>query len=690
MKKAYDKWNRGLFGKAVVIMAGILISMAGTAMLISASFNLNKFYDVGAVYDIFSSQLQTPSEGIVYNYQKKNLQIQEEKANKTVSISPKQQGEWNYIYLNISQPENQTLDCRIIYKDPAGNIVAEKRQELVAGRNVIVSEGVSYSDIMLEFSKQAGKIFAIKKLQFREQEDVFSWKRAMLFFALLQISYYVIIWTGKWIWKKRGINCKISIYPFADKLQLLFVKTGNCLGNAAETWSEKVKRRGRTGVLMFLFFYMQIVAIKSSYISIKWFKYHMYVCVLAMILLCIFSWEKPLHKLNWNHRFVRIWFGFWILAAISEFIVPKRYAYQGILMIFVMGLFYFVWNNRLDREEILKNFRKALELWFWINVPLCHFFRPFAEPMRYTGMSQNANIWAMYMTFVLAAFLSEIESYFKETGRKKWIKCISSFIAVGIIWDFILKTGSSSGMVPMLLMVALWGIRLLKCIWKNQKKWQNAGYLLAGFVIVVSFVKVNDWGLHTIAYANDTAITFEEEEEILGYSDSFRLDFFSIKAQAEEKLEEKLEENRVFQKFVESASLEEFTSGRTLFWMGYIREMNLWGNEFAPMLWGSHRSAHNGIMAIMYRYGIFSVIPYMFLVLYYMKYSFEYKEKKLKSSGIEFFIKAISINVFILLMMENVEFPFYYFSWYALYLVMGFYFGNEPAEDIVPANSSLV
>lgn len=663
-------------------MIGILISMAGSAMLISGSFNLNKFYDAGAVYDIFSLDLQIPGVGMVYNYQKDYFEIQQEESEKAISISPKQQGKWNYIYINVSQPAEQILDCRITYTDKTGNIVGEKQQNLVSGRNVIISEDISYCNIVLKFPKQTGKTFALEKLQFREQEDTFSMKKAAVAFAVLQICYYVILLTGIWIKKKIGRNFRFSVYPFVEKLQLLFIKTGDYLGKAAGNWKEAAKRRGRTGIFVFLFFYMQIAAIKSSYISIKWFKYHMYVCVLAMLLLCVFSWEKPLHKLNWNHRFVRVWFGFWMLAMISEFIVPKRFAYQGIIMILVMGLFYFVWNNRSDREEILRNFRKALELWFWINVPLCHLLSPFSESMRYTGMSKNANIWAMYMVFVLAAFLSEAESSLRETGRKKWIKGIGSFAAVGIIWDFVIKTGSSSGMIPMLLMIGLWGMRQLKWIWKEQNRWKKAGYVLVGIVIVICSGRADDWGLRTIAGRTGSGIVVEQEESVLSSSDSFRLDFFAIKAQAAENLEE----NRVIQKFIKSASLEEFTSGRTLFWRGYIREMNLWGNEFAPMLWGSHRSPHNGMIAIMYRYGIFSLIPYVIILLYYMKYSLTYREKRRKKSGIEFFIKAISISVVLLVMMENVEFPFYYFSWYALYLVMGIYFGNEPAEDNVSAN----
>lgn len=466
--------------------------------------------------------------------------------------------------------------------------------------------------------------------------------------------------------------CDISLYDFIEKLQLCFIKVGNSIQPVICVWSNKAKNGMRIAILLFLFLYMQIMSISNRYMNVNFFKYHMYVAVIALIFLSIFSLEKPLCKLNWNNRFVKLWFTFWILAVISEFIVPKRYAYQGIIMIFVMAFFFFVWNNMENREEIVMNFQKALELWFWINVPLCYLFRPFEETMRYTGMSKNPNIWAMYLVFVLAAFLNEAESSFRTNNGKKKIRGICSLAAVGMGLDFIIKTGSSSGLIPAVLIIGLWGIRQLWWLRSFSRKWLKVCCLTVGLFVVISGSRINDWGLKTIANHTGSSIGSEEEEEF-GSLENFRCHPFTLKAEASDGLKD----NRVINKLFKSTSLEEFTTGRNLFWIGYLRETNLWGHEFAPLLWGAKRSAHNGVIAILYRYGILAVLPYILLIGYYMKYSLVYKRQSAKGTDISYFIKAISISVFILLMMENVEFPFYYHSWYAFYLVMGMYFGNE-------------
>ena len=342
-----------------------------------------------------------------------------------------------------------------------------------------------------------------------------------------------------------------------------------------------------------------------------------------------------------------------------------------------MGFFYFMWNNMKDREEILRNFRKALELWFWINVPYCYLFEPYTG-VRYLGASKNPNEWAMYLIFALAAFLSEVELEEESIRGKKLIKKIIYFSAIGMILDFILKTGSSSGLIPALLMIGYYVFKQMKDLTKkNNGKilGRCGGYFLVGSMAVILMMGVNDIALKKVSFGlgitKEAQVAIEDENDLLGM----------VVNAAEESEMDFLKNNRVVQKVLNSASLEDFTTGRNLYWMGYLREMNLWGHENNPVMWGKRRTAHNGLIAIIYRYGIFSAVPYLLMIGYYLLFAVKYKEKINQKTKMQYFILSITGSVGILLFMENVEYPFHYINWYNLYLVMGIYFGNKPQKQ---------
>lgn len=657
------------FSKVISFMIGILISIAGTAMLISGSFNLKRFYDVGKVCDIPEME-RTVWSGAQFNYETGHLEFLEEKVIKNIVMEGGKQRRWNYLYITVSIPENEDLELQITCRDKTGADVYQKNQTLVTGKNCITTEDVNYSSTILEIQGKVGNKVGIEKIQFREQEEVFTWHQAVMYFSLIFVGYVIIIWIGKKIIDKKNKKIHFSLDPFLKGLELWFIRIGDTLGGMAGEMSKTLKKRIRVGVILFLFFYMQIMSMTSLYLKESLFKWHMLVCIIAVILLCIFSWERPLQRIHCNKRFVKIWFIFWVMAAISEFVVPKRFGYQGLIMIFVVTPFFLIWNNMEDRDEILRNFQSALEWWFWINVPLCYFKSPYTEGIRYLGISKNPNIWAMSLIFVSAVFLGKAEKYSDKKGLKNKCHGVLNFVAIGILWDFIVKTGSSSGLIPMVIMSVFWGMRQLVKMRKQDAGGERILYLAGGILIVIFFTCINDWALRNIADEN-TITQSDYELEVFNEN----MQFFSLKVQASEL--EKVKNNRVYQKIFYSGSMESFTTGRTLFWKEYIRDLNLWGNTFAPTLRGRRISSHNAMLAVAYRYGIFSIIPYSILIVYYLFYAFKYREQAEEKEGMEFFIKSVAVNVVILMMMENVEFPFYYISWYAFYFIIGRFFGNE-------------
>ena len=112
--------------------------------------------------------------------------------------------------------------------------------------------------------------------------------------------------------------------------------------------------------------------------------------------------------------------------------------------------------------------------------------------------------------------------------------------------------------------------------------------------------------------------------------------------------------------------------------------MNLFGHEKNPKLWGKRRLPHNAFLGIAYRYGVFAVVPYILMLGALLVRTFRYGNKKVKYAGMPFLICLISI---LMSMTDNVEQPFVWLPWIALYLMMGIVFADEeqPGQEHEPA-----
>ena len=140
--------------------------------------------------------------------------------------------------------------------------------------------------------------------------------------------------------------------------------------------------------------------------------------------------------------------------------------------------------------------------------------------------------------------------------------------------------------------------------------------------------------------------------------------------------------NRILYKLKTSVSLETLTSGRTLYWKAYLRDMNLFGHYYNATFWGGGHKPHNGYIAIMYRYGIFALVPYVMMILYNLIYAVRYFwENMYDDRKYAFFILANMLCCIWLLVMENLELPFGWICWYGMYLIMGVYFDGGKKEN---------
>lgn len=641
----------------VVLLVGLVFSISASAMALCGKINLDKFYDVGE-----AETIQISSHEIAATEERQGWAY--------VTLEDK---EWNWVYIKLSQVKNRDFRLKVCFYNLEGILVKETIEALHEGKNWISTEGCCYSKIYMEIVDYPEEKFYIDKMQFREERTETEPAEAIKFFCVFFCIYFIILLIAKKVFRQIRIRPVDLWIEFLQRIFRIAGGTGECL----------YARLGRKGTAIFriavvdlLFFYMQIIAFRGLYLNRNYMKYHMYFVCLLMIVLSLLCWEKPLQMLNWKTPIARSWFVLWGLVTISDFVVPKRLLFQGLIMTYVMSFFYFMLGNRRNKLDILYDIQKALKIWYGVNFVLCILFSPYLEGMRYQGISQNANIWAMYLIFVMGAFLSSIIERPREI--RGWLCAAGNIFFAGTVWNMIIKTGSSSGVVPCIVCIGILSVLKLYQWIEDGKKMRGVCIAAAGVLCFLFSSAVGERLLSTdIMQRKEAADNNQIAAEVLQEFEGgiWENPFIETIHAAEKK---GIQDNRVYQKIFNSNSIEQFTSGRTYFWEVYLRETNLLGHENFPELNGRRVSAHSGFVAILHRYGVLAIVPYILLIAYY---AWNVLCKRNRSVGGDYCLLLMFLFCsYVLLLIENIEYPFYYIGWYCLYLPMGSFFAEECAD----------
>ena len=644
------------FGKIAWILTGICFAVAGAMMLISGSFNLDRFYDVGEVYDVAKENLTLIGNyDISYDDSNGAHVVMSENAAKVILSTEKK---WNYIYISLSNISGEHFDADITCYDKNNVLVYQADTSFSEGANLIAIPHIKYNSFHINFREQTGLSFHIDQIQLRKTMPNLSKARFIQYFLVILLLFFLL--TGIfWIFIKKKID-RFSWYVPVNALQKMFLYVGNIGEILNKACSKRTADWIQKGIFCSMFLYMQICYILKLP-AFQTFRYYMIPCVLGIIIIALLCWEKPLKLLNWNNNLAKSWFVLWILAAISDFIVAKRYMFIGYSMIFAFGFLFFMWGNMEKRERLLKNFIRGIEWSFLPNLIFCYLFRPYQPIYRYSGSTLGPGYFGMYLLFVWMAFLTELDFDF----RKKFtiIKDIFYIFLLGICANLLWKTQTMSALLPTILVALIFSFKL----WRHRKQVGIFG-LVAYLVLFGIGYLLNGYCIYHIPRQVNSEIRFEKDIYVEPVTDHP----FTLTVMAGEEGSV----NRILDK-LKSASLETLTTGRTLFWKAYLREINLWGHKSNARFWGGGHMPHNGLIAIMYRYGIFAVVPYLLMLLYGFCYTWRFFRRHLSEDRYAYFVMANTISCYLLILVENIELPFCWVWWYALYIVMGIYFDDE-------------
>lgn len=334
--------------------------------------------------------------------------------------------------------------------------------------------------------------------------------------------------------------------------------------------------------------------------------------------------------------------------------------------------------------EMLHDLMRAGEYVFWITMLFMYFCRPVSDDIRYSGFFRNPNIEAAFASAAFILFLVELDNCILQ--KKIDGKCV--FYCVGIIlaFDRVNRSDGRTGQLALIAAFLFFCIHNLHYVRKNHTFRSGIMIFLLCSFLFIPISETNNWLLHNLADKFGTEVVYPTDQnyltagirnETIVYAEEIN----DTELVLEEELNNKLEGRREVATLVSSASLgnalEAYSSGRTLYYLAYIRQMNLFGHYYHAKNWGDYIYPHNGLLEIMYRYGIFSAVPYVIMMISSFWRALLYATGKNSRKRYKLYPILITIGAGCTFLLENGEKPFVWLIWILFYLGQGILFTED-------------
>lgn len=552
----------------------------------------------------------------------------------------------------ISMKDVTTVEFECLNSE--GETVGMVEAKLQPGKNIVNLEQYMSADIIRIYN---GESIAFKSVWFWEKER----EKVDISFAVgFFISFAVWLFLGKLF--KRVRPCNNLFECWIHGLTSLYQKFTDLIYRAIPMATGRCRRWVRR--LIICLFSVVNIYINNSYgISTDVYKWLLAIGVITVVLLACVSIEGKTEPVNWNTTGGKAWFAFAVLVLISEVFVAKRFYGVGLLLLFGLPFLFYVINNMEQPRDFVIDIVRSVEILFVLQLVFCLMFRPLIQGVRYCGIANGPGIYGGYALIAESVLLSETVEQIK---RQKKVGEILS--VMGCVADFFLiwQTQSLADVSVGVLLIVFWFYRVFRM--ERLSTLRKICLLFEIGVLGVGIFCGLKWGLENIPYIVGYPLVFPKD----AYATEIGGIFGTMNVEAAEIVEYVLEQTRIGQKIKNMSDLKYLSSGRVEIYLESMKDVNLLGHERGIILSdGAEYLTHNGILEMAYRYGIFSAVPYIIIMLTSIKMSFlEFVRQKKEHS---FFGFALTIAMISITMVDNIERPYRWLSWYMLYFALGSY-----------------
>lgn len=623
-------------------MFGILFSFAVGMMRTCGCFNINNFFEQGEVYEFSPEILTKSTTSWQYDPISATYVIVNENAKKNLPVINTYKS-WKYISLNVCNMNRESSEIIFAFYDKLGNKVCQQANTIMNGDNLILIQyPAEFQKIKMIVKNQLGLIITINSMQLKDTDVGFS---GSVFLKAFSISFAIYIVVSLLVTALLDIKLKDrDWYAWVEVLQYAYILFGDCLGSwLTKKLDKKTKNRIRKELFWFLFTNTIIYQILGLYMNQDFYKYGILFIVLALIIVALLSWEKPLQYVKWNGPLQGTWLILWTGVCISDFVVSKYFKFIGYAFLVGVGFFFFVWNNMEKPKQIRNDMIRGLEWTFPVVLIYCMFFRQKIDGIFYNGIFHERQDMALYVLMMFIVFLSEMFYYMVHShsnSREKWI--ILYGVGAVVSSYFLWQTG-----VRICLVASIVGLILfLHMLQKERRTYKKSVFAIMAVCSVLAVLVIHN-SVINLPRVLQTNIVYEK--------DCFDTIYEELSS---EELEEKVLEH--------TRSVTEVH--KKAIWKNYIKKMNFFGNENRLLLYGKRTMAYNGFLEMAYRYGIFILIPYIVLLIICFC-------RAVQEGG--YLMMATTLTFGIVMLTQNIEQPFAHPLWIVFYLGMGIWFTEE-------------
>lgn len=676
-----------------ILLTGFLLCYAAVMMYIGGSVNIRELLSSGRVYDFSREELQSSSRNWQYSEEEQGYWIKKNSALKKWKIEKKATG-WCFLYITVKEMSQEAMDIRIIYYNKAGGKVIEQPHTLTKGENIIILQYPGEELYRMGIRIYGGKdqFLSIQSMQLRENALGFSMRR---FGKLMAVSYlgFLVVLAVFWLIRKRYLDIPRNIdRTVAQKqhnkgicleelqggaisdYQAEKNNRGNCLEALQEIYQiliedvckwvhhrtvPKGREVSRKLLWCFLFLWMIAANLLGWCTDGQAHRYYMLSLSMIFLMIAVLAWERPLCYLNWKNPLCLAWLWLWIGTLLSDVFVVSDYKWHGIPMLLACGILIFVWNNMKYPRKMIAEISWALEVDFGIAVLFCMIYRTKKLAVCYNGIFPDSQQFSMYTALMLAVFLVEISGL---TGEKKLFKkSVWPITGAALSLFFLQRAGSRSGFAAAAVLLGIFAV------WNfcNRKNWLwewkivAVGGLKAGIIAFLCVCVVHV----STKYLPETLGTewnFEQEHLVSNLQPEQMADFDALQPG--------------LMKDVQSVKDTDYS----MYWKNYIRRFGLTGSNREIRLRRESIPSDNTYIQMMYRYGIFILIPFLLLQISLIWNGIKQFKKGTREDMWVFMIGAVFLCF---CFVTDADVPAGHPLWFCYYAGVGYWFHSYGQKD---------
>lgn len=672
--KGQNKKCISAIGIFAAMLIGGLASIMAAMMYIGGGIHIDGFLDAGNVYDFSQKDLKKSSKGWLYDEVSEGYWLQSNHALKKYLLNGGERS-WGYLYLSVSEMSLPEMQARVIYYNAGNQQVGEQPVLLYKGENIVLlQETFPMYRIGIRILDAKGQFISIQSMQIREKASGYTAKRFVKIFGTAFTSYLVaFVCFLIFLRKRKGISAlkwKAEDWYlwFAELLQYIYQLFA---GEAGKHVSGRLSLKKKNVMRVFLFSILFVLMVVGNVLgwdrNIDFYRYHLYVCFLLLVLIGLVSWEKPLEPVIWKKPLAAAWLFLWVGVAISDFFVKKEFGMVGIAMVLAGGFFIFAWGNMEKKEQMVYNMQDALEKTFWVAVAYCMLFRVKRPAIHYNGIFCTSEEFSAYAVLMLSVFLLRMDIDIKRgaEGKHGWKNYIMHICGGAVAFFFILRSGNATGNIVAIVLLVLFGIRqkgLIQLL--RNRQYRLLFYFVEGCVaavLLVCIVHVSIKNLPTfleleVAYKKETLITDVDDEmiEALNALEPGSMD--GVKQEGDTELQ--------------------------VVWKNYIRKWNLFGNAGSRLkIFRSYALPYNGYIYVSYKYGLFLLLPYILYQICLLAEGAQccfHKKENLAKDEVRFWMLMVGVIFTGFCMCGDLEFvAFGHPLWVCYYLGTGCWFAKS-------------